>query len=189
MPETTETPKMATTMTMAISLPEKFLFEALDWEHWLRRWERYRMVTGLDKQSEEYQVNNLIYAMGPKGEALMDAVNLSAENMNKYDVVKMKTQYHFIPKVNYTYQRALFNKRRQQLGESMEAFIADSHTLAAKCSYGSIKDDLIRDLIVIGILDSKLSKQLQLDDALILARVVTRVTKSELVGKQLETVR
>ena len=89
------------------------------------------MVTGLDKQSEEYQVNNLIYAMGPKGEALMDALNLSEADMKKYDVVKGKIQNHFIPKVNYTYQRAHFNQRRQQHGESVEAFIADLHTLAA----------------------------------------------------------
>ena len=61
---------MATTMAMAVSLPENFSFEALDWEPWLRRWERYWIGTGLDKQSEEYQVNNLIYAMGPKGEAV-----------------------------------------------------------------------------------------------------------------------
>ena len=48
---------------------------------------------------------------------------------------------------------------------------------------------MIRDLIVIGVLDSKLSKQLQLDDALTLERAVTRATQSELVGRQQETVR
>ena len=48
---------------------------------------------------------------------------------------------------------------------------------------------MIRDLIVIGILDSKLSKQLQLDDALTPERAVTRAIQSELVGRQQETVR
>ena len=37
-------------MTTALTLPEKFTFEALDWEPWARRWERYRMCRGLDKQ-------------------------------------------------------------------------------------------------------------------------------------------
>ena len=37
------------------------------------------------------------------------------------------------------------------------------HTLSDQCGYGDMRDQLIRDLIVVGIRDDKLSEKMQLD--------------------------
>ena len=58
-------------------------------------------------------------------------------------------------------QRALFNKRHQLAGESVDTFIQDLYRLAEDCGYGSLKDGLIRDRIVVGIVDESLSDRLQ----------------------------
>ena len=43
--------------------PEKFSFKPEDWTRWIRHFERFRKVTGLDKKSGENQVNTLVYLM------------------------------------------------------------------------------------------------------------------------------
>ncbi len=43
--------------------PGKFDFSnANDWPRWMKHFERYRIALGLDKQSQEFQVNAFMYA-------------------------------------------------------------------------------------------------------------------------------
>ena len=46
-------------------------------------------------------------------------------------------------------------------GESAHTFIQDLYRLAEDCECGSLKNGLIRDLIVVGVLDDSLSDRLQ----------------------------
>ena len=55
------------------------------------------------------------------------------------------------------YERARFNRRSQQPGETSEQFIMALYELADNCEYGEMKDEMIRDRIVVGIRDSSLS--------------------------------
>ena len=61
---------------------------------------------------------------------------------------------------NIIVQRALFNKRHQLTGESVDTFI-HLYTLAEYRAYGSLKVSLIRDRIVVGVVHSSLSDRLQ----------------------------
>lgn len=58
---------------------------------------------------------------------------------------------------------------------SSEAFITEVHKLAEHCSFGLLKDKLIRDRIVVGIKDRKLSEMLQMDSELNLAKATHKV--------------
>ena len=62
----------------------------------------------------------------------------------------------------FMYERARFNRRKQEDGESVNSFITDPHTLDEHGDFGALHDQLIRDRIVVGIMDSKLSEWLQL---------------------------
>ena len=62
---------------------------------------------------------------------------------------------------NTIFARAKFNRRVQQPGESVDAFIQDLHRLADECSYSTLKNELIRDRIMVGVRDEDLSKALQ----------------------------
>lgn len=45
--------------------PGKFDFSDMsEWPKWMRRFERYRIASGLDKQSQEYQVRS--HVMRPR---------------------------------------------------------------------------------------------------------------------------
>ena len=106
-----------------------------------------------------------------------------------FQIVKEKFDEYFIPKRNDIFERAKFNKRRQNEGESVEHFITALHTLSEHCNYGDMRDQLIRDLIVVGIRDSKLSEKMQLDPDLTLEKAITLARQSETVKKQQPVIR
>jgi hypothetical protein len=50
---------------------------------------------------------------------------------------------------NVIFERAKFNQRKQQEGESADSFIKALYTLVEHCEYGNLKEDMIRDRIVV----------------------------------------
>ena len=56
----------------------------------------------------------------------------------------------------------------------MDSFIMDLYNLAEHCGYGNLKDEMIRDRIVVGLTNDKLSEQLQLDAVLTLDKAVKK---------------
>ena len=83
-----------------------------EWPRWIKRFDRYRIVSGLHKRNEELQVNAFLYAMGGEAEDISFAFAEATEAM-KYDVVKAKFDKHFVAMKNVIYERAKFNQRVQ----------------------------------------------------------------------------
>ena len=171
-------------------LPTPFDFtHPEDWVRWIKRFERYREATGLDKKEGPTQVSTLVYAMGEKAEDVLTLLALSGEEMKSYSEVKVKFESHFVKKRNIIYERARFNQRSQGEGEPVDAFITSLYTLAEHCQFGVLHDDLIRDRIVVGLRDLKLSERLQLDHELTLEKAVVSARQSEAVKQQQKTLR
>ena len=61
--------------------------------------------------------------------------------------------------------------------------------MAEHCSYGAIKEEIIRYRLVVGVRDTSLSLKLQLDPNLTLKTVVTAASQNEMVRKQQSIVR
>ena len=75
--------------------------------------------------------------------------------------------------------------RRHQLdGESAEQYIMELYKLAENCDYGGMKEELIRDRLVVGIKDSALSQKLQIDSRLTLDEAKKQIRQREAVREQ-----
>ena len=61
------------------------------------------------------------------------------------------------------FDRAKFNMRKQEPSEPVDAFITDLYCLSEHCEFGALREELIRDRIVVGLQDVKLSEKLQMD--------------------------
>ena len=169
----------------SISPPEAFDFGDFgSWPNWIRRFERFRIAAGLNAKTEEYQVNSLVYTMGHMADDVLNTLALLEEDKKKYDKVRQAFDKHFICKHNVIYERAKFNKRCQEPGETVEAFITAVHKLAEHCQYGILRDEMIRDRLVVGIRDHRLSEKLQLDSELTLVKAITKIRQSEEIKKQ-----
>ncbi|CAB4024099.1 Transposon Tf2-6 poly [Paramuricea clavata] len=170
--------------TYQVTPPSKFSFKSSEWTRWIRRFERFRFAIELDKKEEAKQVNALIYTMGDEADDIITSLGLSEQEMKSYETVRDKFENHFIAKRNVIFERAKFNVRIQDENEPVESFITDLHCLAKYCEFDVLKDQLIRDRIVVGLRNRKLSEKLQLDPDLTLAKTMAQARQSEEIKKQ-----
>ena len=91
--------------TYQITAPENFNFNhPEEWPRWIRKFERFRLASGLSEKEEASQVNALIYTMGDDADDILGSLGLSEEDKGKYDVVKEKFQAHFVKNINVIYE-------------------------------------------------------------------------------------
>ncbi|XP_023818547.1 uncharacterized protein LOC101161326 isoform X3 [Oryzias latipes] len=102
--------------------PQKFSFKADDWPKWIKRFERFRIASGLETQAEENQVNALIYSMGEEAEDILVSLHLSPEEAVDFHTVKTRLDTHFVARRNIIFERAKFNQRQQEMEETVDSF-------------------------------------------------------------------
>ena len=170
--------------------PEKFDFTHPEqWPRWYRRFERFRQASGLSSKSEENQVNTLIYSMGEEADDILYSFGLTEDERKSYTTVSTKFEAHFVKRRNPIYERAKFNMRRQEEGESVDSFITSLYRLAENCNYRELHNEMIRDQIVVGLRDAVLSERLQTDSELTLDKAITMARQTEAVKEQQPVVR
>ena len=171
--------------TYQVALPEAFNFAKPEqWDKWIRRFEHFRSASGLATKEGSVQVSTLLYAMGSDADDVMLSFNLTEAEGKDFDTVKAKFNGYFIKKRNVIYERAKFNTRRQERDESVDTFVTALHTLAQHCNYQNLREEMIRDRLVVGLRDAKLSEKLQLDPDLTLETALTKARQHEAVHKQ-----
>ena len=171
--------------------PDNFSFDPRDWKAWSARFDRFRVacrmkIGGNEPEKDVELVNLLVYTMGPKAENIMLGFTLTEEQAKDYTVVLKCFNDYYLPKRNVIYERTQFNQRVQLPQETCDSFITDLYKLVDTCEYGGMKDELLRDRIIAGMSDSKLSEKLQLEDSktLTLEKVIAKVRTSEQVRQQ-----
>ncbi|KAL7850718.1 hypothetical protein SRHO_G00200670 [Serrasalmus rhombeus] len=166
--------------------PEAFDFtQSASWPIWRQRFSRFRIATKLDQEDGDVQVSSLLYAIGKEAEPIFSTFVFTAdEEDNYYDAVVSKFNDHFVPRRNIIHQRAYFHKRVQWSEESVEAFVRSLYEMVLHCEFGATKGEQIRSRIVIGVADSYVSEQLQLEPELTLERAIQVTRQSELVKIQ-----
>ena len=169
--------------TTQIPLPGKFEEAnspqaAGTWPKWLCQFNRYRAASGLNSKPPTEQVSTLLYAMGDSANDILQTLRLD-EGTVSYDEIKKSLNDYFAEHRNIIVERAHFNKRSQKPRESVETFIQDLYRLTDNCNYGALRDDLIRDRIIVGVLDDSLSDQLQSEGTRTLTQAVQMSCQAE----------
>ena len=85
---------------------------------------------------------------------------------------------------NIVFERARFNQRSQGENESVEKYITELYHLAETCEYGDLKEQLLRDRIVVGIRDRAISQRMQMDPDLTLEKAKKMAMQSAAVKEQ-----
>ena len=107
-----------------------------------------------------------------------------SQKMIRRSMIRSKKNLtHFTKKKNTIYERAKFNSRKQE-GEPVEVFITALHKLAEKCEYSALREEMIRDRIVVRIRNQRLSERMQLDEKLTLASATKQAREMEGVKSQ-----
>lgn len=167
--------------------PEPFIFSSPEkWPQWKKRFTRFLSCSGISKRTEPEKIDFLIYAMGAEAE---DAILRFTNKPDTVDKTLEAFDKLFEPKINVIFERFKFNSRVQMANESVSNFITDLYSLVEKCDYGDLKQELIRDRIVVGMLDVKTSEAMQLIPQLTLERAIEMASQSEIQRSQNQVIR
>lgn len=176
--------------TLQLQPPEPFDFKSPDaWPKWKRRFQQYQDASGLSGEPDARQVSTLLYCLGEEANDVLASTNISDADKKRFDKVMEKFDEFFNVRHNVIFERARFNQRNQLPGESAEKYIAELYRLADNCNYGTLKDEMIRDRLVVGILDKKTSQHLQMDPTLTVEKAKKTIRQKEAVleqGRELE---
>lgn len=165
-----------------VSTPESFNFaDPSSWPKWRKRFERYMSIAGHVNKPDEEKNNLLLYLMGEESENILLQFDPKPET---YVETLDCFEKHFIPRRNIIFERFKFNSCIQKPEEPVEKFITRLHKLAENCDFGALKDELIRDRIVVGMLDRKTSERLQLMEKLSLNDCIVTAKQAEIQAIQ-----
>ena len=107
------------------------------------------------------QVSTLLYYRGEEAEAVLNSTNITEAESKEYNTSIGKFDAFFKVGKNVIFERARFNRTNQLEGELAEQYIMEPYRLADNCDYGVMRDEMIRDRLVVGIWDEQLSECLQ----------------------------
>ena len=168
--------RLALTEPFDISKPD-------EWPRWKRRFEQFRFASSLSEEDNQRQVSTLLYCLGEGAEDVLSPTNISVDERKAYSAVLKKFDDFFLIRKNIIFERARFNRRDQLDGETADENISALYNLAEGCEYGTLKSELIRDQLVVGIRDLSQSRQLQLDSTLALEKATKAVHQRETVTR------
>ena len=157
---------MATVASLLTGLPPPMPADgelATAWRKWLQKFEIYLKATRQagEDTPDDVKTSLLLLAIGSEGQEPYETFSFASEEEREvYAVVLKKFEDFYIPKTNITCERYRFFTRTQELGETVDHYVTALRKLAQTCDFRDIKDSLIRDRIVLGVADQRITKRL-----------------------------
>lgn len=131
------------------------------------------MATELVSKPKEVQAVTLRSVMGAECRYVYKHnLTLSAAEQADVTVILNSLEQYFKPAKNVIYERYLFGCCKQEEGEPIDCFVTRLRKKAATCEYGALRDELIRDKIVIGITNENTRRRLLREKDLTLASAI-----------------
>lgn len=167
-----------------------------EWKMFKQQFKCYQVISSLNTRDKEYQCAVFLHCAGTAGIKIYNGLefapagpdsNPPAEDKEDLPTIIRKFDQYIIGEINETYERYMFNKREQKVGESAEAYISALRDMANTCNFcNCLKDSLIRDRLVVGIRDNATRKRLLQKRNLGLAGAVDICKGAEATQLQLE---
>ena len=132
-----------------------------NWRKFFMQFEIYLVAKGKDEKPDKLKVNMLLNCAGPEAieEYSHFVYNVGEEKENYADVCK-KFKELCEGARNVIYERLVFNQRNQKEGERIDNYVSELKRLSLTCDFGDLRDSLIRDRIVGGVLSDELRGEL-----------------------------
>jgi len=165
---------------------------AVSWKIFKSQFGIYKIYKKFADMGEEEKIANLLVLMGPHSVPIYSQFEFDADvpaQVKSLDNVIKMFDTHFEPVKNVIFERSKFNSMRQG-ANTIHQFITELQSQADNCDYGTVKNDLIRDRIVVGVNDKKLREYLIDVDDLDLPKCITKakqyVTHHEHAAKMVQ---
>ena len=150
---------------LAVPLPAKLEMRgdmSSNWRRFERMWRNYEIVTRLREETAEFRTATLLTCIGSEALDVYEGLPFDddANERQNVEVVLQKFQEFCLGEVNETYESYMFFCRNQDAGETVESYITTLRKMVKTCNFGRLEDRLLRDRVVMGILDENLRSKL-----------------------------
>ena len=167
----------------------------------LRKWRKH--IGQLEEvQSEIYKLRNCAWISSKDSATSVatlltvignDAINFfntltwdEEGNDKKIEKVLLKFEEHCEPKKNVNYETYKFFARAQESGESIDLYVTILRELCETCKFGTLKNSLIKDRIVLGVNNTKTRERLLRVPDLTLQKALDVVRSAEVTDMQMK---
>ena len=131
------------------------------WKAWRKHFEFFLVATETDTKSEKVKTAMLLSCIGDQGREIYDTFTFASDDAaNTLETVLKEIETYCTPKKNTTILRHKFLTCKQKEGQTFVSFVTELRRLSEGCEFDTIKDSLIKDIIIIGILDNKLRERM-----------------------------
>ena len=143
------------------------------WSLFKQKWTNFEIATGLKEKEEDTRLATLLSIIGDEA---LEAYNgfqwdTDADKL-KIEKVLDNFEKYCNPKRNVPFERYVFNSRFQKSGETIDEYVNQLRLLAESCEFGSLKDSLIRDMVIFGCNDERLKESMLREPDLSLQRAI-----------------
>jgi hypothetical protein len=140
------------------------------WSRWLQQFEWWAISTDFDKKTAKKKVAIFMTVVEVDAISIYNSFGLTEAEKNDVEAIKTKFTTYFTSTKPVSMERFLFHGIRQEDCEKSMEFFARIKLQAEKCEFSQLKNDFVRDQIVIGMRDKSLQKQLFRESALTLEK-------------------
>ena len=144
--------------------PKPLLFEGNileNWNKWKQNFGFYLIATEYEGKSEQVRAALFLHCIGDEGRRIYNTLPFDAEgDSKKYTKVIEKFEAHISPRKNLTFNRYKFFTYRQVEGQSFDDYLTTMRKLCHDCELGDLEDDLLRDMLIIGLKSKSLQELL-----------------------------
>ena len=131
---------------------------AQHWRDWRQLWDAYETVVGLRAEDDDYRIAVFIQSIGQPALKCFNALRYEApKDKSKMDKVLQAMERYCQGKTNVIFYRCTFNNRRQEDGETFDAYLTDLVDLIRQMD--KPEEELLRDIIVCAVRDDSLRQQ------------------------------
>lgn len=167
-----------------IKPPSELDIESLNlaetWREWKEAWNLYNISSGLSEKEDKIQIATIQSVLGARARRVLKTlpnINVDITARTVTGIVAALEAY-CIPRKNVTHERYVFRMTVQE-DRTFDTYLTDLRRKAERCEFGTIKDSLIRDQIVIGTNNVALRERLLRESELTLEKTINLCRISE----------
>ena len=158
-----------------------------NWKKFKQKFTNYEIATGINKKETATRVATLLTVIGNDAIDVFNTITWDAEGDDtKIEKVLQKFEEHCEPKKNVSYERYKFFSRAQESGETIDQYVTILRKLSETCEFGTLRNSLIKDRIVLGVSNCKTRERLLRVQELTLEKALGVVRSAEMTEKQLQ---
>ena len=142
-------------MAEGFAKPSPLILEgnvAENWRRFKQKFEIYLVASGHNKKTKK---DKTCILLNLAAEQAIEIYNTFAyvedESEEDIDVVIRKFEEYCNPKRNVRYEQHVFNTQSQGSVETIDAFVTELRLQANNCEFESLRDELLRNRLVVGI--------------------------------------